>query len=170
MWIYWPLIGIVWYRYAFPRLWGVEKIKFYKWNIYVNVYPWRYPEFLFKWIFIIFNIMKKCVHVHLIFLDIDTINHTNFQLLLLIFWPFRDIFGMLIQVLSPVALEWLLQLCHLDIPKYSSRKWVLFGLLKFHWSSDYLWINHILTDIFPLWNWEILPSMLIFLSPSQDKT
>ena len=49
--------------------------------------------------------MKKCVHVHLIFLDIDTINHTNFQLLLLIFWPFRDIFGMLIQVLSPVALE-----------------------------------------------------------------
>ena len=106
------------------------KVKIYKWNIYVNVYPWRYPEVLFKWIFIIFNIMKKCVHVNPIFLDIDTINQTNFQWLLLIFWPFSDIFGILMQLLSPVASEWILQLCHLDIPKYSSRKWVLFGLLK----------------------------------------
>ena len=100
--------------------WGEDKIKNWKWNIFINKYPRRNSKGLLIKILSLSRWYKKQVHVLLTVLGLVTINRPNFKLLLLEFGTSRGILGASAQIMRPVASEQLLHLCHSDVPKYSS--------------------------------------------------
>ena len=87
--------------------------------IYQYISPEKFQRLVDKNIIIIKRIQKK-VHVLLTVLGLVTINRPDFKLLLLEFGTFRGILGPSAQLLRPVSSEQLLNLCHSDVPKYSS--------------------------------------------------
>ena len=99
-----------------PHVLRSGKIKNERWNISVNISPYRHPKTVLRRRLTLSTWCNKVVHVLLTYLELETITGSNFEWTFPDFGPFRNISGPSNQLLRPIALEWSVGLCHADVP------------------------------------------------------